>query len=86
MSTNYRKGDAAAEAAIALDGNDQTYFHTKCGADEWWSADFGGRFLVTEVHISNRPTGHPESIKRLNKSEITVEGQYCGTVENVTGE
>jgi hypothetical protein len=85
MSSNYRKGDLNEHASIALDGDEKTYFHTKCGADEWWSASFGDKFLVTEVQIQNRPTGHPNSIKRLRQSEITIEGQYCGTIPDVDG-
>lgn len=55
MSSNYRKGDAEASAAYALDGDAQTYFHTKCGEDEWWAAHFDHKTLVTEVRIRNRP-------------------------------
>lgn len=85
MSSNYRKGDLNTEASIALDGNDATYFHTKCGADEWWSAGFGeGKFLVTEVHIHNRKSGDDATIERLAKSEITIEGQYCGKLPDKT--
>jgi len=40
MSTNYRKGDKDQAAAAAIDNDEKTYFHTKCGADEWWSAQF----------------------------------------------
>lgn len=74
MSSNYRKGDINKEAGLALDGNDKTYFHTKCGADEWWSAQFDHRVLVTEVRITNRFEGHDSSLRRLQKSEITIEG------------
>lgn len=54
MSSNYRKGDKNQAAALALDRNGKSYFHTKCGADEWWSAQFGDKYLVTEVRIQNR--------------------------------
>lgn len=86
MSTNYRSTDPAADAALALNNDEDhtAYFHTKCGTDEWWAAEFGGRFLVSEIHITNRKNGGPNTMKRLNKSEITVEGQYCGVVEDVT--
>ena len=56
MSSNYRKGDKDKAAALAIDGDQTTYFHTKCGADEWWSAQFNERFMVTEVKIQNRLT------------------------------
>lgn len=80
MSSNYRKSDAAKDAALALDDtpNKKSFFHTKCGSDEWWSAQFAERMLVTEVKIQNRQTGGDNTIRRLQKSEITVEGQYCG--------
>ena len=51
MSSNYRKGDLDAEAGIALGKDATTYFHTKCGEDEWWSAKFNYKTLVTEVRI-----------------------------------
>jgi hypothetical protein len=56
MSTNYRSTDPAADAALALNNDEDhtAYFHTKCGTDEWWAAEFGGRFLVSEIHITNR--------------------------------
>jgi len=40
-------------AALALDASSgkSTYFHTKCGKDEWWSADFGGHVQVESVRI-----------------------------------
>lgn len=74
MSSNYRKGDLDKEAALALNRDQKSYFHTKCGEDEWWSGQFKYRTLVTEVRIQNRPEGADNSIKRLSKSEITVEG------------
>jgi phosphotransferase system HPr-like phosphotransfer protein len=86
MSSNYRKGDVGKEASIALDADVNTNFHTKCGADEWWSAQFQGRFLVSEVQIANRATGPESSIRRLQKAEVTIEGQYCGTLPDNTPE
>jgi hypothetical protein len=65
MSSNYRKGDLNKEASLALDTNEKSYFHTKCGADEWWSAQFGDKYLVTEVRIQNRFKGHEGSLRRL---------------------
>jgi hypothetical protein len=38
MSSNYRRHDLNQQASLALDGNGKSYFHTKCGANEWWSA------------------------------------------------
>jgi hypothetical protein len=84
MSSNYRKGDLDAEAAIALDKNEKTYFHTKCGEDEWWSAQFNHKTLVTEVKIQNRADGDDATIKRLSNAEITVEGQYCGSIPKIS--
>jgi len=80
MSSNYRKGDTKAAASLAIDKAANTYFHTKCGADEWWSAQFGARFQVTEVRIQNRSQGNKSDLRRLQKAEVTVEGQYCGSL------
>jgi len=86
MSSNYRKGDKDKAAALAIDGDQTTYFHTKCGADEWWSAQFNERFMVTEVKIQNRLAGAESSNRRLQKAEITVEGQFCANLpENTPG-
>jgi hypothetical protein len=56
MSSQYRKSKLNEDAAIALDQtpNKKTYFHTKCNSDEWWSAQFADKMLVTEVQIQNR--------------------------------
>jgi len=48
MSSNYRRNDKDKAAALALEpsagkSNNDHYFHTKCGKDEWWSAQFGGK-------------------------------------------
>lgn len=74
MSSNYRKGDKNKAAALALDSDQKSYFHTKCGADEWWSAQFGDKYLVTEVKIQNRFQGHESSLRRLQNAEVTIEG------------
>jgi hypothetical protein len=57
MSSNYRRNiSQKAGAAQALDSSKgkTTYFHTKCGKDEWWSAQFGGKVQVEYVRIQNR--------------------------------
>ena len=65
MSSNYRSGDADVAAAQAIDSKTDSYFHTKCGMDEWWAANLNNRFLVTEVRIQNRFQGNTSSNKRL---------------------
>lgn len=85
ISSNYRKGDKKKEAFKALDkivdaASGNGYFHTKCGSDEWWSASFGGQFMITGVRITNRVGGHTSTIKRLSKAEVTIEGQLCGNL------
>lgn len=65
MSSNYRKGDKDKAAAQAIDGDEKTFFHTKCGADEWWSAQFTDKYMVTEVKIQNRLQGNENSNRRL---------------------
>lgn len=86
MSSNYRKGDKDEAAQQAIDNKKDSYFHTKCGADEWWAAQFKHRIMVTEVKIQNRNHGNETSNRRLQKAEITVEGQYCGSLpENTPG-
>jgi len=85
MSSNYRKGDLNKEAALALDSDGKSFFHTKCGKSEWWSAHFDSRYLVTEVRIQNRPRqGHESSLRRLQKAEVTIEGQFCGNLPDNT--
>jgi len=42
--------------------------------------------MVTEVRIQNRLQGNENSNRRLQKAEITVEGQFCGYLpENTPG-
>lgn len=84
MSSNYRKGDISKEAAIALNGDDKSYFHTKCAQDEWWSAQFKHKTLVTEVRIFNRNDGHGHTMNRLAKSLVLVEGKECGSLPDKT--
>jgi len=83
MSSNYRKGDVSEEASLALNDDVNTYFHTKCEADEWWSAQFGNKFLVSEVQITNRLKGDDNVVRRLQKAEITVEGKHCGFLPEI---
>ena len=91
ISSNYRKGDKKAEAFKAIDkevgegAGGAGYFHTKGGADEWWSAQFGGNYMVTSVRIRNRVGGGEDTYRRLSKAEVTVEGQLCGNLpDNLT--
>lgn len=84
MSSNYRKGDINKAAQLAIDGDVNSYFHTKCGADEWWSAQFGDRFVVSEVRIRNRIKGADATVRRLQKAEITIEGKHCGFLPEST--
>jgi hypothetical protein len=51
MSSHSRGGDVKKESLIALDGDQKTYIHTNCGEDEWWSANFAGRFTVNKVRV-----------------------------------
>jgi len=86
MSSNYLKGDLNKAAALALDTDGNTHFHTKCGKNEWWSAHFDSRYLITEVKIRNSHHKDESSLRRLQKAEVTIEGQFCGNLpENTPG-
>jgi len=87
MSSNYRKGSNEEGAALALDSSDKkSYFHTKCGKNEWWSALFNGKYQVFKVRIQNRISGAPNSQRRLEGAEVTIEGRTCGFIPDSTPE
>ena len=51
---------------MALDDSSLgTYFHTGCSSDEWWSAQFDGKYTVSEVKIQNRPGTKTSDMERL---------------------
>jgi hypothetical protein len=70
------------DAKSAIDGNKDSFAHTRMGRGHWWSAQFvGGEKLVTKVVIENRRDCCGD---RLRGTQVYIGRNYCGTLPNRT--
>jgi hypothetical protein len=69
-------------AERGMDKNPNTFFHTKQGVNQYWTAHFKkGKQYVGKIRIKNRPDSAGE---RLRKARVEVDGKTCGSLPNAT--
>jgi hypothetical protein len=70
------------KAENAIDGNKDSFAHTRMGRGHWWYASFeGGDKLVTGVRIQNRMDCCGD---RLRKTQVYIGRSYCGALPDKT--